>query len=90
MCFADEDIKLNSTLFLWPDQIEDVFENSRNLLMSKRDQAEVDLFKRYGESVWQMTPSFMTPCSPLVLLDPRLLPAECGQRLQVKGSSCSH
>ncbi|XP_070269812.1 dynein axonemal heavy chain 3 [Myotis yumanensis] len=49
MDFADlphEDIKLNSTLFLWPDQIEDVFENSRNLLMSKRDQAEVDLFKR--------------------------------------------
>lgn len=48
MCFAEEDIKLNSTLLLWPDQIEDVFENSRNLLLSKRDQAEVDLAKRYG------------------------------------------
>lgn len=51
VCFADEDIKLNSTLFLWPDQIEDVFENSRNLLLSKRDQAELDLVKRYRERV---------------------------------------
>lgn len=47
VCFAEEDIKLNSTLLLWPDQIEDVFENSRNLLLSKRDQAEMDLAKRY-------------------------------------------
>ncbi|MEJ1273900.1 hypothetical protein NN561_004775 [Cricetulus griseus] len=49
MDYADlpyEDIKLNSNLFLWPDQIEDVFENSRNLLLSKRDQAEMDLIKR--------------------------------------------
>lgn len=51
MCFAEEDIKLNSTLFLWPDQIEDIFENSRNLLLSKRDLAEMDLVKRYRESV---------------------------------------
>ncbi|KAH0504188.1 Dynein heavy chain 3, axonemal [Microtus ochrogaster] len=52
MDYADlphEDIKLNSTLFLWPDQIEDVFENSRNLLLSKRDQAEMDLIKRCSE-----------------------------------------
>ncbi|XP_012645608.2 dynein axonemal heavy chain 3 [Microcebus murinus] len=45
----NEDIKLNSTLFLWPDQIEDIFENSRNLLLSKRDQAEMDLIKRCSE-----------------------------------------
>ncbi|XP_030740234.2 dynein axonemal heavy chain 3 [Echinops telfairi] len=44
-----EDIKLNSTLFLWPDQIEDIFENSRNLLYNKRDQAELDLIKRCSE-----------------------------------------
>ncbi|XP_040611383.1 dynein heavy chain 3, axonemal [Mesocricetus auratus] len=52
MDYADlphEDIKLNSTLFLWPDQIEDVFENSRNLLLSKRDQAEMDLIRRCSE-----------------------------------------
>ncbi|XP_059889045.1 dynein axonemal heavy chain 3 [Delphinus delphis] len=52
MDYADlpqEDIKLNSTLFLWPDQIEDIFENSRNLLLSKRDQAETDLIKRCSE-----------------------------------------
>ncbi|XP_038526379.1 dynein heavy chain 3, axonemal isoform X1 [Canis lupus familiaris] len=52
MDYADlpqEDIKLNSTLFLWPDQIEDIFENSRNLLLSKRDQAEMDLIKRCSE-----------------------------------------
>ncbi|XP_027629546.1 dynein heavy chain 3, axonemal [Tupaia chinensis] len=49
MDYADlpsEDIKLNSTLFLWPDQIEDIFDNSRNLLLNKRDQAEMDLIKR--------------------------------------------
>ncbi|XP_011917766.1 PREDICTED: dynein heavy chain 3, axonemal [Cercocebus atys] len=54
MDYADlphEDIKLNSTLFLWPDQIEDIFENSRNLLLHKRDQAEMDLIKRYRESL---------------------------------------
>ncbi|XP_074238057.1 dynein axonemal heavy chain 3 isoform X3 [Saimiri boliviensis] len=52
MDYADlpnEDIKLNSTLFLWPDQIEDIFENSRNLLLHKRDQAEMDLIKRCSE-----------------------------------------
>ncbi|KAG8513614.1 Dynein heavy chain 3, axonemal [Galemys pyrenaicus] len=52
MDYADlppEDIKLNSTLFLWPDQIEDIFENCRNLLMNKRDQAEMDLIKRCSE-----------------------------------------
>uniref|UniRef100_A0A5F9D024 Dynein axonemal heavy chain 3 n=1 Tax=Oryctolagus cuniculus TaxID=9986 RepID=A0A5F9D024_RABIT len=49
LCFAEEDIKLNSTLFLWPDQIEEIFENSQNLLLSKRDQAEMDLIKRYRE-----------------------------------------
>lgn len=51
LCFAEEDIKLNSTLFLWPDQIEEIFENSQNLLLSKRDQAEMDLIKRYRESL---------------------------------------
>ncbi|XP_069920753.1 dynein axonemal heavy chain 3 isoform X2 [Oryctolagus cuniculus] len=52
MDYADlpqEDIKLNSTLFLWPDQIEEIFENSQNLLLSKRDQAEMDLIKRCSE-----------------------------------------
>nr|XP_034492395.1 dynein heavy chain 3, axonemal [Marmota flaviventris] len=52
MDYADlpqEDIKLNSTLFLWPDQIEDIFENSRNLLLNKRDLAEMDLIKRCSE-----------------------------------------
>ncbi|CAO2583041.1 Dynein axonemal heavy chain 3, partial [Lemmus lemmus] len=32
-----------------PHQIEDVFENSRNLLLSRRDQAEMDLIKRCSE-----------------------------------------
>ncbi|XP_042545793.1 dynein axonemal heavy chain 3 [Dipodomys spectabilis] len=52
MDYADlpqEDIRLNSTLFLWPDQIEDIFDNSRSLLMAKRDQAEMDLIKRCSE-----------------------------------------
>ncbi|XP_021092936.1 dynein heavy chain 3, axonemal isoform X6 [Heterocephalus glaber] len=45
----EEDIKVNSTVFLWPDQIENIFENSRNLLLTKRDQAEMDLIKRCAE-----------------------------------------
>uniref|UniRef100_A0A2K5HID3 Dynein axonemal heavy chain 3 n=1 Tax=Colobus angolensis palliatus TaxID=336983 RepID=A0A2K5HID3_COLAP len=32
-----------------PHQIEDIFENSRNLLLHKRDQAEMDLIKRCSE-----------------------------------------
>uniref|UniRef100_A0A8C5KDB1 Dynein axonemal heavy chain 3 n=1 Tax=Jaculus jaculus TaxID=51337 RepID=A0A8C5KDB1_JACJA len=32
-----------------PHQIEEVFESSRNLLLSKRDQAEMDLIKRCSE-----------------------------------------
>lgn len=64
MCFADDDIKLNSTLFLWPDQIEDVFENSRNLLLSKRDQAELDLVKRYGSVSDTEFPVLLGPGPP--------------------------
>ncbi|XP_016078231.1 PREDICTED: dynein heavy chain 3, axonemal [Miniopterus natalensis] len=37
-----------------PHQIEDVFENSRNLLLSKRDQAELDLIKRCSEFEWKL------------------------------------
>ncbi|XP_027467991.1 dynein heavy chain 3, axonemal [Zalophus californianus] len=57
MDYADlpeEDIKLNSTLLLWPDQIEDIFENSRNFLLNKRDQAEMDLIKRCSEFETQL------------------------------------
>ncbi|XP_012866608.1 PREDICTED: dynein heavy chain 3, axonemal [Dipodomys ordii] len=32
-----------------PHQIEDIFDNSRSLLMAKRDQAEMDLIKRCSE-----------------------------------------
>ncbi|XP_021567967.1 dynein heavy chain 3, axonemal [Carlito syrichta] len=32
-----------------PHQIEDIFENSRNLLLNKRDQAEMDLIRRCSE-----------------------------------------
>ncbi|XP_064448835.1 dynein axonemal heavy chain 3 [Mirounga angustirostris] len=57
MDYADlphEDIKLNSTVLLWPDQIEDIFENSRNFLLNKRDQAEMDLIKRCSEFETQL------------------------------------
>ncbi|XP_028914074.1 dynein heavy chain 3, axonemal isoform X2 [Ornithorhynchus anatinus] len=52
MDYADlsqEDIKLNSTVFLWPDQIEVVFETSRTQLFNKREQAETALIKRCSE-----------------------------------------
>ncbi|XP_053550231.1 dynein axonemal heavy chain 3 [Bombina bombina] len=41
-----DDLKLNSTVFHWPEQIETVFEVNSNRLMSRRDQAEEDLRKR--------------------------------------------
>ncbi|KAM8960487.1 dynein axonemal heavy chain 3 [Pelodytes ibericus] len=41
-----DDLKLNSTVFHWPEQIETVFEVNSNRLMSRRDQAEDELKKR--------------------------------------------
>ncbi|XP_056662526.1 dynein axonemal heavy chain 3 isoform X4 [Monodelphis domestica] len=52
MNYADlplEDIRLNSNLLLWPEQIEEIFDTSRNLLFSKREQAEMNLIKRCAE-----------------------------------------
>ncbi|CAM4521786.1 dynein axonemal heavy chain 3 [Lepidochelys kempii] len=52
MDYADlpsEDIKLNSTVFHWPEQIEIIFENSRAQLFSRRDHAEVSLVKRCAQ-----------------------------------------
>lgn len=46
-----EDIKLNSTVFHWPEQIEIIFENSRAQLFSRRDHAEVSLVKRYAITI---------------------------------------
>ncbi|XP_038618403.1 dynein heavy chain 3, axonemal [Tachyglossus aculeatus] len=46
---SQEDIKLNSTVFLWPDQIEVIFETSRTKLFNKREQAETALIKRCSE-----------------------------------------
>ncbi|XP_072168572.1 dynein axonemal heavy chain 3-like [Diadema setosum] len=41
-----EDIKLNSTVFHWPDHIQTIFEVCRNRLMSRREQAEDELKRR--------------------------------------------
>uniref|UniRef100_A0ACB8FM62 Uncharacterized protein n=1 Tax=Sphaerodactylus townsendi TaxID=933632 RepID=A0ACB8FM62_9SAUR len=49
MDYADlpyEDIKLNSTVLHWPDEIEIIFETSRNQLMNRRDHVELTLIKR--------------------------------------------
>ena len=42
----DEDIKLNSTVFHWPDHIQTVFEVCKNRLMTRREQAEDDVKKK--------------------------------------------
>ncbi|XP_071813132.1 dynein axonemal heavy chain 3-like isoform X2 [Apostichopus japonicus] len=42
----NEDIKLNSTVFHWPDRIQSVFELSRSRLMTKREQAEDEVRKK--------------------------------------------
>uniref|UniRef100_H3AK49 Dynein axonemal heavy chain 3 n=1 Tax=Latimeria chalumnae TaxID=7897 RepID=H3AK49_LATCH len=44
-----EDIKLNSIVFDWPEQIHSLFELNRNRLMNRRDFAEEDLRKRNSE-----------------------------------------
>ena len=42
----DEDIKLNSTVFHWPQHIQKIFELSRNRVGHRRDIAMEDLKKR--------------------------------------------
>ncbi|XP_062999548.1 dynein axonemal heavy chain 3 [Elgaria multicarinata webbii] len=52
MDYADlpyDDIKLNSTVLHWPDEIEVIFETSRNQLMNRRDHVELALIKRCSE-----------------------------------------
>ncbi|XP_025972035.2 dynein axonemal heavy chain 3 [Dromaius novaehollandiae] len=52
MDYADlalDDIKLNSTVFHWPDQIEVIFENSRAQLYNRRNRAEMALLKRCSQ-----------------------------------------
>ncbi|XP_041362756.1 dynein heavy chain 3, axonemal-like isoform X2 [Gigantopelta aegis] len=41
-----EDIKLNSTVFHWPEHIQTVFDMSQNRIMNKREHIEDDLRKR--------------------------------------------
>ncbi|XP_076804189.1 dynein axonemal heavy chain 3-like isoform X1 [Clavelina lepadiformis] len=44
-----EDIKLNSNVFHWPEQIQNVFDINRNRLMNRRENAEDKLRKRVKE-----------------------------------------
>ncbi|XP_072275027.1 dynein axonemal heavy chain 3 [Pyxicephalus adspersus] len=44
-----DDLKLNSAVFHWPEQIETVFEVNNNRLMAKRDQAEDELRRRRSD-----------------------------------------
>ena len=41
-----EDIKLNSTVFHWPDHITTVFELSQNRISNRRESAEDELRKK--------------------------------------------
>lgn len=44
--FSAEDIKLNSSVFHWPDNINGVFDLSQNRLLSRRERAEEELKKK--------------------------------------------
>ena len=44
--FSDEDIKLNSTVFHWPDNINKVFELSQTRILNRREHAEDELKAR--------------------------------------------
>ena len=46
MLVAVEDIKLNSTVFHWPEHVQTVFELSNSRIISKRESLEEDLRKR--------------------------------------------
>jgi dynein heavy chain len=41
-----EDIKLNTTVFHWPETIKTVFELSHTRILNRRDQVEDDVRKR--------------------------------------------
>ncbi|XP_068100920.1 dynein axonemal heavy chain 3 [Hyperolius riggenbachi] len=44
-----DDLKLNSAVFHWPEQIETVFQVNNNRLMARRDHAEDELRKRRSD-----------------------------------------
>ncbi|KAK3717325.1 hypothetical protein QZH41_011557, partial [Actinostola sp. cb2023] len=48
ICFnvVDEDIKLNSTVFHWPEHIQKIFELSKNRIDHRKDLAQDDLRRR--------------------------------------------
>lgn len=54
----DDDINLNSTVFHWPDQIEIIFENTRDQLCNRRNHAEMVLLERYGVKTFSFTGYF--------------------------------
>lgn len=62
--FQNEDIKLNSTVFYWPENIESVFELSQTRLQSKRESIEEELkvhldnFKVYLDDLMKDIESF--------------------------------
>jgi len=46
LCVSVEDIKLNSTVFHWPDSLTTVFEVNQSRLANRRERAEEDLRKK--------------------------------------------
>ena len=46
LCLLVEDIKLNSTVFHWPDSLNKVFEVNQNRLTQRREHAQEELKKR--------------------------------------------
>jgi len=44
-----EDIKLNSTVFHWPDSLKTVFDVTEDRLASRRERAKNDLKKKVAE-----------------------------------------
>ena len=44
--FVDEDIKLNSTVFHWPEHIQTVFELSQTRILNRREHAEEETKKK--------------------------------------------
>ena len=53
--FSDDDLKLNSQTFNWPEKMDPIFEVSQRRLLSRREKAEADLKEKVVKFEEQLT-----------------------------------
>ena len=55
LSFSDDDLKLNSQTFNWPDKMDPIFEVSQRRLLSRREKAEAELKEKVVKFEEQLT-----------------------------------